>query len=111
MTSASMTSHCANDRFERIQHIVKEIGLGQIVKERREVSSNARYVAKYVCVTDTGVTVVKSEDKAKIITIYVTTIRELIRVYNGRENIPSAMWNKVSYNETRYIRNGKTIWS
>ena len=109
--TATMTSHCANDRFQRIQNIIKYIGLGNIVKERIETSSNTRYAKKILCVTDTGVTVVKSEDKMKVITIYVTTINELIRVYDGRRNIPEQIWSKVQYNQTRYIRNGRTIWS
>lgn len=109
--TATMTSHCANERFQRIQNIVKYIGLGNVIKERTEISTNTRYAKKIVCVTDTGITVVKSEDRMKVITIYVTTINELIRVYDGRRNIPEQIWNKVQYNQTRYIRNGKTIWS
>lgn len=108
--NATMTSHCANDRFERVQRIIAEIGLGNIVQERLECSTNARFKFKYVCITNTGITVVKSQDKQKIITIYVTTINELVRVYNGRMNIPETLWNKVVYNQNRYVRNGKTIW-
>lgn len=110
MKTATMTSHCANDRYNRIQNIITLIGLGNIVQERTEVSSNRNFARKVLCVTDTGVTIVKSENKMKIITIYVTTTRELIRVYNGRMNIPENVWEKVQYNERRYIRNGKTIW-
>lgn len=111
MMTATMTSHCANDRFERIQKIINNIGLGNIVQERIEISSNRNYARKMLCVTDTGITIVKSENKMKIITIYVTTTKELIRVYNGRMNVPENIWTKVQYNESRYIRNGKTIWS
>lgn len=111
MMTATMTNHCANDRFERIQKIISNIGFGNIVKERIEISSNRNYARKVLCVTDTGVTIVKSENKMKIITIYVTTTKELIRVYNGRMNVPENIWTKVQYNESRYIRNGKTIWS
>ena len=110
MKIASMTSHCATDRFNRVQNIINQIGLGQIVMERKELSSNPKFPFKYLCVTNTGITVIRSEDKTKIITIYVTTIKELIRVYNGRENVPMELWAKVAYNERRYIRNGKTIW-
>ena len=110
MRTATMTSHCAYDRYERIQNIINYIGLGNIVQERIEVSTNRNFARKVLCVTDTGVTIVKSEDKMRIITIYVTTTRELIRVYNGRMNVPESMWMKVQYNEQRYIRNGKTIW-
>ena len=106
--TATMTSHCANDRIARVQAIITNIGLGQIVAERKELSSNPRFPFKYVSITDTGVTVVRSVDKTRIITMYVTTVRELIRVYDGRANVPDKMMHIVIQNERKYIRNGKT---
>ena len=111
MKTATMSIHCMNDRYERIQFIISILGLGNIVQERKETSTNPYHPYKYVCVTDTGVTVVKSADKMKIVTMYVTTTKELIRVYDGKKNIPMKIWNKVIDNENKYIRNGKTIWA
>lgn len=104
------SNHCVKDRYERIQFIINYIGIGEIIQERKELSNNSFHPYKYLCVTNTGITIVKSEDKSKVITVYVTTQKELIRVYNGRNNIPQKLWDKVTINEQRYTRNGKTIW-
>ncbi len=112
---ATMSYHCAHERANRIQKIIAEIGLGQIVLERYKLTSAevaARgYRGKYVCITDTGVTIVKSEDKLTIITMYVTTMRELVALYGGIKKVPAGLRRRVDYNQTKYIRNGKTIWS
>lgn len=111
----TMSYHCQYERANRIQHIIKEIGIGKIVAEQHrrtsyEVQSKG-YYGKYVCVTDTGVTIVKSEDKTKVITMYVTTTRELIAVFGGVSKIPTELWDKVGKNQEKYIRNGKTVWA
>lgn len=48
-----MTYHCRVERAVRIQHIIDEIGLGQVVKEKFTRSC-------YTCITDTGITIVKA---------------------------------------------------
>ena len=104
-----MTKHCEYWRRERVEHIKHEIGLGQIVKENFVRWPNKPY-GNYICITDTGVTIVKDEDHETIVTIYVTTMKELIAVYNGMKKIPPYLRKKVQNNEAKYIRNGKTIW-
>lgn len=110
----TMTYHCQYERANRINHIINEIGIGNIVLEKyrmtsKEVQSKGFY-GKYVCLTDTGITIVKSEDKQTVITMYVTTARELVRLYGGIRNVPSALRKKVDRNQSKYIREGKTIW-
>lgn len=108
--NAKMTYHCQYERSDRVQHIIKEIGIGQVVKERYQV----RYPhgdSCYHCITDTGVTLIKTEDRSKIITIYVTSYRELVTAYNGTKKIPPYLKKKVQHNEQLYIKNGKTIWA
>ena len=84
-----MTYHCAIERANRIQHIVNQIGLGQVVKEKFVRGC-------YSCITDTGITIVKTADKAKVVTMYVTTYRELVAIYEG---------------PNKYIQTGRTIWA
>lgn len=110
---ATMTYHCEVQRANRVQHIVNEIGMGQIVREKYVRSlekAQAGQPGNYLCVTDTGIMLVKSEDKLKIITMYVATYRELVRLYDGAGNIPKFLRKKVDHNQSLFTSNGKTIW-
>lgn len=98
-----MTYHCEVQRANRVQHIINDIGLGQVVREKY-------HNGVYLCITDTGVTLVKTEDKLKVITMYVTTYRELVAVYGGPKKIPTFLKKKVDRNQTKFTQNGKTIW-
>lgn len=109
----NMTYHCAVERKERVMQIVEKIGIGQVVREkytrtREQVLKNQK--GKYICITDTGVTLIKTEDKSKIITMYVTTYRELLAVYGGQKNIPPYLRKKVDRNQTFFTKDGRTIW-
>ena len=99
-----MTYHCRIERATRVQRIVEEIGMGQIVKEK--FIHNC-----YTCITDTGITIIKTADKLKVVTIYVTTFRELVTIYEGTKKIPPYLKKRVDRNQTRYTENGKTIWA
>lgn len=105
-----MTYHVAIQRAERVKHIVQEIGMGQIIKEKYIGYGIGGPAGRYICLTDTGVTIIKDEQKVKIITIYVTTQKELVSVYGGTKKIPSYLRKKVDYNQSKYIHQGKTIW-
>ena len=98
-----MTYHCGIERANRVQNIVEKIGMGQIVKEKFVRGC-------YTSITDTGITIVKSADKTKVITMYVTTYRELVAVYDGTKKIPSYLKKKVDKNQSHYTVQGKTIW-
>ena len=99
-----MTYHCEVERANRVQHIIDKIGLGQIVKEKFVRSC-------YTCITDTGITIIKTADKLKVITMYVTTYRELVAIYEGTKKIPPYLKKKVDRNQTFFTREGKTIWA
>lgn len=108
-----MTYHCQVERQDRVRHIINDIGLGQVVREkytRTQSQIERGQAGRYVCVTDTGITIIKSEDKLKVITMYVTTYRELVAVFGGQKNIPSYLRKRVDRNQSYYTENGKTIW-
>lgn len=105
-----MTYHVAIQRADRIKHIVEEIGMGQIIKEKYIGYGIGGQAGRYICLTDTGITIIKDEAKLKIITIYVTTQRELVAVFGGTKKIPPFLRKKVDYNQTKYTQAGKTIW-
>ena len=109
----NMTYHCEVERANRVKKIISQIGLGQIVKEKyihTQEEIAAGRAGHYICITDTGITLVKTEDKSLVITMYVTTFRQLVLVYNGSKNIPRYLHRRVDQNQSHYIRNGKTIW-
>lgn len=105
----TMTKHCEIYRKNRMDRIAQEIGIGQIIKERYVKWPEKSY-GNFICVTDTGVTIVKDEDHIKIVTMYVTTYKELVAVYQGANRIPQFLRKKVLKNQEKYIKNGKTIW-
>lgn len=97
------TYHVAVERASRVQNIINKIGIGQVVKEKFVNGC-------YTCITDTGVTLIKSADKLKLVTMYVTTYKELVAVYNGPKKIPSYLRKKVDHNQSLFTKAGKTIW-
>lgn len=105
-----MTYHVAVQRADRVKHIVEEIGIGQIIKEKYIGYGIGGRAGRYICLTDTGITIIKDEQKVKIITMYVTTQRELVSVFGGIKRIPPFLKKKVDRNQTKYTERGKTIW-
>lgn len=105
----NMTYHCEVQRYNRVNHIINDIGMGQVVKEKY-MRANVNKPGVYLCITDTGITLVKSEDKQKVITMYVTTQRELVMVFAGTKKIPPYLRRRVDTNQTKYTQAGKTIW-
>ena len=113
MFKAQLSKHCEFGRINRVNEIKANIGLGQIVKEVYvrsfdRIENNKQGV--YLCFTDTGITIVKDEMRKTIITMYVTTMSELIKAFKGANNIPKFLNKKVNQNQRSYIKNGKTIW-
>lgn len=105
-----MTYHVQVERAERVKHIVEDIGIGQVVKEKYIGYGIGGQAGRYLCITDTGITIIKTEDKLKVITMYVTTQRELVSVYGGQKKVPTFLRKKVDHNQSKYTQNGKTIW-
>ena len=106
-----MTYHVSVQRADRVKHIVEEIGVGNIIKEKYIGYGIGVQPGRYICITDTGITIIKDEAKEKIITMYVTTQKELVAVYGGTKKIPPFLKKKVDRNQSRFTQNGKTIWS
>ena len=104
-----MTYHVSVQRADRVKHIIEDIGIGQIIKEKY-VRFSLNEAGRWVCLTDTGITIVKDEPKEKIITMYVTTQRELVAVFGGTKKVPTFLRKKVDYNQSKYTEGGKTIW-
>lgn len=107
---SEMTYHVSVQRAGRVKHIVEEIGIGNIIKEKYIGYGIGGQPGRYICITDTGVTIIKDESKQKVITMYVTTQKELVAVYGGTKKIPPFLKKKVDRNQSKYTEGGKTIW-
>ena len=107
---SEMTYHVSVQRAGRVKHIVEEIGIGNIIKEKYVGYGIGGQPGRYICITDTGVTIIKDENKQKVITMYVTTQKELVAVYGGTKKIPPFLKKKVDRNQSKFTQNGKTIW-
>ena len=114
MMGADLTYHAEVQRAERVKQIQDNIGLGQIVKEVYRCDfdkAQAGNMGVYLCLTNTGITIVKDGLKEKIITMYVTTFRELVKCFGGVRNIPSYLRKRVDRNQSFFTKRGKTIWT
>ena len=111
--NTTLSKHCEFDRQARVQAIIDNIGIGHIVKEVYVHSFSSIEKGQdgvYLCFTNTGITLVKDEKREKIITMYVTSFKELVRAFKGAGNIPKYLHKKVDKNQSKYIKEGKTIW-
>lgn len=104
-----MSYHVRVQRQDRVKHIIEEIGIGQVIKEKY-TRFNLDQAGRWVCLTDTGITIVKDEQKQKIITMYVTTQKELVAVFGGTKKVPAFLKKKVDHNQSKFTERGKTIW-
>lgn len=107
----TMSYHFRVERAERREAISAAVGYGTIIKEKYTRTSEQimkNISGRYMCVTDTGIIIIKNETKDVIITAYVATMRELLSIYNGMNNIPKFLRTKCDRNQIKYIKNGKT---
>lgn len=108
-----MTYHCKTQRAARVQKIIENIGIGQVIRERycrsaEQIKSGE--AGRYQCLTDTGIILILSEDKKTIVTMYVATYREALKIYGGTK-IPPYLHKKIDRNQSYYTECGKTIWN
>lgn len=85
-----LTRHAQEERLERLAYIGATIGFGKPIKEDRYQSQC------YQQLTDTGVILIKSEDRTKLITAYIATERKVKAMYHGR--VPKAVMQVVIKN-------------
>lgn len=106
----NMSYHVSIERKTRVANIIKQVGLGQIVKKKYIGYGIGKKPGRFVCITDTGVTIIKDETEQTIITMYITTQAELVAVFGGKKKIPGYLMKKVDHNQSLFTKNGKTIW-
>ena len=82
MMKRNITYHISEDRIDRAVFIMQTIGLGNIIKEVRQVDEKGR--VGWQCLTDTGVLLVLDEKKEVAITLYIATQPKVSAMYQGK---------------------------
>lgn len=95
MMERNCTYHISADRIDRATYIMTTIGIGNIVKEVRQVDEKGR--VSWQCLTNTGVILVMSEDKKICVTLYIATLPKVSAMYKGKT--PSWVIAKVRKNK------------
>ena len=100
-TRITLSHHLTADRLERMTTIATTIGFGKVIEEFED---DIYGEPTWHCLTDTGVLLVKSADKTKIITMYVATVDRLYAYYRKKRNqktIPQYLVQIVKNNEKK----------
>jgi hypothetical protein len=94
MLKRNCSYHISEDRINRAMYIMETVGIGEIIKEVRQVDEKGR--VSWQCLTNTGVILVMSEDKKICVTLYIATQPKVSAMYQGKT--PSWVFNKVRKN-------------
>lgn len=95
-TTMNISKHVKNERMNRMVYIGKYVGWGEITAQYTDVERNT-----VVCLTTTGVLVIKNPQTDKFITAYVARIGEVKWLYSvlGYNRIPERIYSKVCKNK------------
>ena len=84
MTQIEISRHFKEDRLDRYAYIATTIGIGEIIYTyKQEKCKYYNSQPANVNITSTGIAIVTSP-KGKLITMYVLTIVEARKYYNGK---------------------------
>ena len=88
------SNHCIEERSERVYEIASTIGFGKIMQY-----FPGAYEVK--AITDTGVLLIMTPNKKKIITLYVMTMAQAKKIFKGE--VPAQLKKTLR----RYEKKGK----
>lgn len=94
MIKRNISYHISEDRLDRACFIMSTIGIGEVVKTIHGIDEKGR--GYWRSVTDTGVIMVFSEDKTRVITLWIAKFEQVAAIYEG--NTPSWLIKKVKKN-------------
>ena len=99
MLNAILSPHALNDRVERLTYIHDTVGFGDRV-EAEWFDGN-----KVLQLTDTGVVMVKGATDDMLVTAYIATLAQAIRIYYnglGLNMLPRWLYKRVTRNQQFY---------
>lgn len=94
MMKRNISYHISEERLDRAVFIQTTIGIGDIIKECRQIDAKGRI--SWQCLTNTGVILVLSEDKKLCITLYIAEQAKVSAMYQGKT--PSWVINMIRKN-------------
>lgn len=97
MITINLSEHVIKDRVERLALIGSTIGFGEIIKVKVKMG---KYGKVKMCLTDTGVTIIKDIISDKVITAYACNLKELFFLYDSYR-VPQHIYKTVYTNTTK----------
>jgi hypothetical protein len=97
MITINLSEHVIKDRVERLALIGSTIGFGEIIKVKVKMG---KYGEVKMCLTDTGITIIKDITSDKVITAYACNLKELFYLY-GSNRVPQHIYKIVYTNTTK----------
>ena len=91
----TLSQHFINDHPERMIYIGLNIGYGNVIAEREWVDTADTKCIRQI--TDTGVIIVTTPDKTKVVTMFVATVLQAKAMWYGK--IPNWFYKIVIRNE------------
>ena len=76
------SAHITNDRLDRINYIIDNIGFGEVIAEREWVDTIGKACVRQL--TNTGVIIVLDANREKVVTMFVATVLQIKAMYHGK---------------------------
>jgi hypothetical protein len=95
MIKRNCTYHISEDRLDRATFIMTTIGIGEVIKEVKQIDEKGR--VSWQCLTNTGVLLVLDEKKEIVITLYIASQPKVSALYEGKT--PNWVFNMVRKNK------------
>lgn len=95
MIKRNCTCHISEDRLDRATFIMTTIGIGEVIKEVKQIDEKGR--VSWQCLTNTGVLLVLDEKKEIVITLYIASQPKVSALYEGKT--PNWVFNMVRKNK------------
>lgn len=95
-----LTAHAQNDRLDRLVAIIDHVGIGEIAIEAPNLQ-NPGTIAK---VTTTGVILIVDESSDRLVTGYLGTFQQVVKIYRigGQDHLPQWMVKRLRENKKNY---------
>ena len=96
-----VSDHAKEDRIDRLTACLTTIGYNDfalIVEDTKRGNNTTKYL------TDTGIMIIRDTDTKRIVTGYMATVQQAIRMYReaGYERMPNGMYKKIVRNNEKY---------